>query len=1250
METGIPLRNLIHRAKVSKEISIFAVTKHSPFMKKIFGIASLIASLLVPALSFAQNAGNDTASFPYWIQMMQDPGANFFKTQRAFNIYWKDRQITRGCGWKVFKRWEYMMQSRINPDGSIPSPDATFNALYSSRFPSSQAGNWISLGPAQIPAPGPAGYEGLGRLNTVSFHPTDPNKLYVGAPSGGFWYSNDAGNTWTTTTDTLPTLGVSSIIVDYSNTSSILIGTGDRDAGDAPGMGVFKSTNGGLAWAPWKTGMGNVTVGNMLQHPSNPLIMLAATSGGVYRSTDGGANWTKSKSGDFKDIKFKPGDPNTVYAATGPNFFRSTDNGVTFTQVTSGLPGGQRAVIGVSAANSSYVYLLVSNSSSGFLGLYRSADAGLNFTARSTSPNILDWSCDGSGTGGQGWYDLALAVNPTNAEMLYVGGVNIWKSTNGGTSWNINSHWYGGCGVPAVHADCHYLTYSPNGNLFATVDGGLWTTSNGGTTWTDKTVTMTIGQIYKLGVAQTLRDKVINGFQDNGTYTFTPTGWLATGGGDGMECAIDYTNPSYTYHTIYYGDIFRKYNNTSEVKIAGNGTNGITESGAWVTPFILSKSNHRSMFVGYKNVWRASNVLPGGSVHFDKISDNLAGSNGSDMAVLEHCSADSNILYAARSDNKLFRTDNCLANPPTWINLSPNLPASQIVTSLASHPTDPNIIYMSQGTKIYKSTTQGTSWTDISGNLPNIHISTIAFYRNADEGLYVGTDAGVYYKDQHTNSWIIFSQGLPDNGRVTELEIFYDNDSVSRDAIYASTYGRGLWGSDMYHAPVDADFTTSSTTIPTGCSIDFKDLSAGVPTFWSWTFTGGTPSTSNQKNPSGITYSAPGTYTVKLKCWNEFAQDSVIKTNYITVSSALLPQVNFISDKQALCLGDTVYFTDMTQNCPNAWSWQFTPNTVTFINGTSSTDPNPVVLFNNPGPYDVKLSALNNNGQGSLTKSGYIVNGGYNTPFSEDFGGGFSAHYWTVVNPEADITWDTITVPGLASGSKAAWLNFYNYTVVNKRDQLISPPLRMSQYPPLELTFKHAYAQRIPIKDSLIVKISEDCGLTWKRLLAVGPDGSPQAFVTSAPTNNPFIPLDAGEWCAGTYGVNCYSIDLYQYIGQSNIRFMFESFNRNGNNLYISDIRVQGEVGIEENSLNLEGLTIYPNPSHGLFTLECRQCSESQHLSILSTDGIIVYSRDIPENGTHLKETLDFSSLPKGIYLVRLTSQTSTRSGKLILN
>ena len=675
-----------------------------------------------------------------------------------------------------------------------------------------------------------------------------------------------------------------------------------------------------MTWSPSKTGMGDKTVGQIIQHPTNALIFLAATSGGVYRSTDGGSNWIQSITGNFKDICFKPNDPNIVYAAQGANFYRSSNGGVSFTQITSGLTSGQRGAIAVTAANSNYVYFVQSNSSSGYKGLYRSTDAGLNFTTRSTSPNILDWSCGGSGTGGQGWYDLAITADPANAEIVYVGGVNVWKSTNGGTTWTINSHWYGGCCVPAVHADCHYLTWSQlNGQLYACNDGGIYYTSNRGTTWTDCTVTMTIGQIYKLGQSQTIKGKVINGFQDNGTYTFLTAGWIATGGGDGMECAVDYQLGAYTYHTIYYGDIFRTYNNNNEVQVAGNGLFGINESGAWVTPFILGETDPKMMFVGYKNIWRSNDVRTTNNPTWTKISNNLGGSNSSNMAVVEQSPANTGTLYAARYDNKLFRTDDCMSASPTWINLTTSLPMNATPTDLEAHPTDPNVVYMTISNYVYKSTDKGTTWTNITGNLPNIHMNSIVFYKNAPDALYVSTDAGVYYRDYFSTGWFSFSQGLPVSAEVTELEVYYDNDSVTSDVIRASTYGRGLWGSDMF-SPYLADFTADSTQICPGQNVDFTDLSTGTPLSWTWSFPGGIPSSSNQQHPQNIVYNTSGSFDVSLTVNYGPYTPTRTKTGYI--------QVNSLTAAPSCPTGDTLL-------CQNNSNTQYITNTVANATGYS---------------------------------------------------------------------------------------------------------------------------------------------------------------------------------------------------------------------------------------------------------------------------------------------------------------------------
>ena len=306
----------------------------------------LIVMAITP--SIAQTI--DTANTPVWIDMMQDPSANFYETQSAFEQYWDGRERTRGDGWKVFKRWEWYWQERVNPDGSFPPADQTISNYTSWRIAYNQSlsgtesinGDWTEVGPRMKPVNGTGQPNGNGRLNNIAFHPTNPSILWVGSASGGLWKTTNAGQTWDSNTDDLPSLRVSSILIDPTNTNIMYIGTGDRDGGNAPGLGVYKSVDGGASWFVSNTGMGNNTVGQMLMHPSNPSYILAATSGGVYRSINGGGSWSlESPSNNFKDMKFQPGNPNIVYATEtsgGANFWRSTDAGASWTEILSVFP------------------------------------------------------------------------------------------------------------------------------------------------------------------------------------------------------------------------------------------------------------------------------------------------------------------------------------------------------------------------------------------------------------------------------------------------------------------------------------------------------------------------------------------------------------------------------------------------------------------------------------------------------------------------------------------------------------------------------------------------------------------------------------------------------------------------------------------------------------------------------------------------------------------------------------------------
>jgi hypothetical protein len=183
-------------------------------------------------------------------------------------------------------------------------------------------------------------------------------------------------------------------------------------------------------------------------NPNDSNMLWVATNNGVYKTTNAGVSWSQTLAGNIKDIKVKPNDPTTVYAVTTNRFYRSTNSGGSFSLISSGLPTTSgRLVIDVTPANSNYVYVF--RESGGAVSVYRSTDSGANFTTRTTA--IAGFSA------GQAWYDLALGVSSTNAEELYVGCLNVWKSTNGGTAFTQLNNWSSPNTAAYTHADIHFL-------------------------------------------------------------------------------------------------------------------------------------------------------------------------------------------------------------------------------------------------------------------------------------------------------------------------------------------------------------------------------------------------------------------------------------------------------------------------------------------------------------------------------------------------------------------------------------------------------------------------------------------------------------------------------------------------------------------------------------------------------------------------------------------------------------------------
>jgi hypothetical protein len=757
----------------------------------------------------------------------------FFEIQQTYRDFEKQMGIEKGFvkneqgelvkfpGWKQYKRWEYFWELRVNPsNGKFPDFStydrfAEMEHQLKSEPKTTSVGNWTSMGSNFTLG----GYAGLGRINCISFHPTDTNTYWVGSPSGGIWKTTNDGASWTVLSDQNQVLGVSDIAVptDYEVTKTLYIATGDRDGGsvwslggsgyDNASVGVLKTTNGGISWNKTTLSFNvadQVIIGRLLIHPTNNNTLIAATSNGVYKTVNGGTFWTQISTYSFIDMEFHPTNPLVIYASTkswsNTKVYKSIDGGENWEEINT--VQGRRTELAVSPDEPNAVWAVAANAVGGLYGIYKSDNQGTLFSALvlgQDGKSFFGYFSDGSGdNNGQGSYDLAIAVDPNDAQKIYIGGVNSWRSLDGGTTWEIMNMWtsssyYNKTGAPEVHADKHCLKFRNNSSvLFETNDGGVYKATTNGNNWRDKSSGLSINQIYRMSVAQTKQDMILTGLQDNGSKMLYNGNWSDVTGGDGMECIIDYKNEAIQYATYANGTLYRTndyWNNYST--ISDNIGDGTLE-GAWVTPYVLHPTNPQILFVAYEEVYKSLNR--GGS--FTQQSTLALGETIKMLAI----SPSNPFRLAAGTRSALYLSSNEGGN---WTDITANLPIDfNSITNVLFNSADDDILYVTLGgygaDQVYKTINGGLSWTNISNGLPSLPaMDIIQNKRNTQiEELYVAMDVGVYVKYGNDN-WQRFSEGMP-NVVVTDLDIYYDASDVSKDRIYAASFGRGVWKSELY--------------------------------------------------------------------------------------------------------------------------------------------------------------------------------------------------------------------------------------------------------------------------------------------------------------------------------------------------------------------------------------------------------------------------------------------------------------------
>jgi photosystem II stability/assembly factor-like uncharacterized protein len=779
--------------------------------------------------------------------------------------YFARRGSGRGTGYRQYVRGLEFAAPRLYPSGDLVNTTALtwlnhFRAVRSGEMSAGTAasvaagvgsGNWHLMGPLQGLEPGDVGDPG--RINAVAFDPADARTIYIGSPLGGLWRTQDGGASWTSLTDGLPMIGVTDIAVDPLMPATIYLLTGDGEGGELnhgpPSIGVLKSVDAGLHWMPtgliWKSDQREYAH-RIAIHPRTPSVLLVAGTAGLFRSADAGATWTRVTAGDllnpFWDVLFHPGDPAIVYAASRTDVYRSLDAGQSWTRLRGGLPAftdrsdpnfSNRIRLAVTPASADTLYVLYGSRHGFTNGLYRSDDGGNTFEKRSStspypkdpnaplpidlsSPNILGY--DANDFMGQSDYDLSMAVSPTDADRVHVGGVDTWRSDDGGRIWTATSRWWWDRASKPnyVHADIHSLVYR-DGVLYAGTDGGLYASSDGGEGWssiTRITRDFSIALVYHVCGTPQDPDLFYYGAQDNGTYRLFLNGKATrVWGGDGMMCQIDPRDSTIVYSSYVQGEIYRsdrggKGGENEWAKIRPT-IEGQPVPGPWLTPYILAPENPDHLYACYADLW----FSPDRGKSWRNLSDGALGASTQCQQVAVS-PADPNTIYVAkdaewdamhlvsRGDPRtpflggggVFRSSD---GGRTWQTITGELPlAEAAITNMAVSPTDPRRVWITfsgytRGVKVFATRDAGSNWTNVSAGLPNLPVNAVAARRDASNGIYVGLDSGVYYRDDRLDSWVPFADGLP---HVVIMSLMIDE---GRSRLIAGTFGRGVWMSDI---------------------------------------------------------------------------------------------------------------------------------------------------------------------------------------------------------------------------------------------------------------------------------------------------------------------------------------------------------------------------------------------------------------------------------------------------------------------
>jgi hypothetical protein len=770
---------------------------------------------------------------------------------------------------EVLGAWDMMggMRSWPNPNGEISA--AAYSAAYEhmkmmpeirnkvSAQSRVEASNWIPLGPMNF----------SGRILSLGFDPVDPNIIWAGSASGGLWRTTTGGTggaggiNWTQIPVGSPIMSVPAIGVNPQRGNTIYIGTGEvyntgtantgfpgqniRTFRGSYGIGILKSTDGGGTWFSSLPFTNSTIKGvqDIVFDPADTSIVFAATSDGVYRTIDAGASWTLIHNVVMAmDICADPNNPDIIYVGCGD--FNSAGSGIykcsnaraatpTFTQLTTGLPTSAQINgcirLKICPDNSNLLYASIGKipgSSGGTAGvtygLFKSTNAGANWAANGAQPQLAGSNYIQN----QGWYAHDVLVSKTSVNTIYVSEIDMTRSTNGGTSftkvtdwsqWDFNNATVGatteGLTTNYVHADQHHLYFGPfdatQKTVYVVCDGGIFRSTDGGTTWIGLNGGLMTAQLYhKMGMSAGNSNLMICGLQDNATLWYTgSTGCKRTTGGDGFYSIIDQTNDNICFGTYSYMTLYRSTTGPGALggstifnNPASTTTSLPAENAAFVAPVVMAPSDHMRVY--------------GGTINFKKSTDNgqtftniaapLVNANAPIIYIgMSKTYADSVYVATCPGGGANARIYSSANGGTTFSNITGSLP-NRYFSSLAVDPTNSKRVAVTIcgfGTShVYLTPDGGITWNDIGGvggtALPDVPANVAMWDPTTPSTLYVGTDMGVFVAQNITTgatqaNWYSYNAGWTDVTMVMDLQV------APNGKLRAGTYGKGLWENSM---------------------------------------------------------------------------------------------------------------------------------------------------------------------------------------------------------------------------------------------------------------------------------------------------------------------------------------------------------------------------------------------------------------------------------------------------------------------